>query len=77
MNNKTTVKQHSYWIPKNYYKPAMFALKIYHDTDRFNKAIDIAYYYYTSDTTSDHYISPTKMNRNTLAKHLIKHITNS
>lgn len=74
---KTTTKQYKYWIPNNYYEPAMFALKIYHKEDSFNKAIDIAYHYFTSDPTKDYYISPTKLDRNKLARHLNKYIINS
>lgn len=70
-------KQHPYWIPKNYYEPAMFALKVFSSDNRFNRAVDIAYHFYTADPTADCYISPAKLDRNKLAKHLAKWILNS
>lgn len=75
--NNNNIKQHHYWIPKNYYEPAMFALKIFSQDNQFNRAIDISYHYFTSDPTADYYISPTKLDRNKLSKHLLKWIANS
>lgn len=77
MNKQVTTKQHKYWIPKNYYEPVMFALKIYHSQNSFNKAVDIAHYYFTNDPSQDYYIPPAKLERNKLAKHLMKYIINS
>lgn len=75
MTKHTEIKQHSYWIPKNYYKPAMFALEHFCKYRRFNQAVDAAYYIFT-DPSSEDYVEPSKLNRNNLAKHLLKYISN-
>ena len=68
---KITFKHH--YISKNYYKPAMLAIKCYTDGSgrSLSDAIDIARHFYTADPTSDHYIHPSKINRNHLVKEVI------
>lgn len=61
---KTTITNHSYYIPKAYFKPAMLALNIFKSGIPFNKAVDQAAASYQN------------VNRNQLSKHLLKWIAN-
>lgn len=74
---KTTLKQRKYHIPKNYYEPAVFALQMFHKTNQFNRSVDAAVAFFTADPASPHYVAPAKLDRNTLARHLLKKISNS
>lgn len=67
----------NYWIPKNYYHPAMFALQLFRKSGQFNSSVDAAYYAFTADLSSPDYIPPSKLNRNKLSQHLLKYIANS
>lgn len=64
MTVKTKTTAHRYHIPRSYYQPAMYALKLFRSGKSFNRSVDIASASYQN------------INRNNLAKHLIKWITN-
>ena len=65
------------WIPNSYYVPVKSALDLFTKTKQFNKAVDATYAFYTASPESDHYIPPDKLDRNKLAKHLLKYISNT
>lgn len=75
MSTNTTKKK--YYIPKNYYEPAMFALRLFKEENKgFNQSVDIAHAVFTNPS-HDKYIPPAKLNRNNLSRHLIKYIVNT
>lgn len=75
---KESIRMHPYHIPKSYYKPAMFAHKLMLDKHYgFNRSVDIAHHTFTADPSAEDYIPPSRLNRNVLAKHLIKYISNT
>lgn len=72
---KTTISVHKHHIPKTYYKPAMYALKLFRSGVSFHKSLSIAIASYTNPQSPD-YINPSKLHYRKLSEHLLAYIAN-
>lgn len=64
-----------HYIPKPYYEPAMFALKLFRKADfHLVDAINTAYDSYTNPMNKDH-IPKSQLNIETLRKHVLSYIS--
>lgn len=77
MTTKTTIIRHPYRIPSPYSKPALYAIKLFRNTNmHLADAVEVSYTSFTSDKHDPDCIPKSKLDIKQLRKHVNRWLAN-